>query len=158
MSTARHVQSPLMNAQRGLAAPSRSWIALSLAVILGAVFVFAGVLKIADPVKFADDIQKFHILPYGASVRLAFYLPWLEVLCGLAVITGWWRSGGVVVLTALTVIFIGATVAAKARGIDVDCGCFGKATHNLTFTWHLLIDFAILAGLLALWWRQTARR
>ena len=149
MSEVQHVQSPLMSAQRGAIA-SRWSLELVLALLIGAVFIYAGALKAWDPIKFAGDIQNFRILSWPIGVRMAFYLPWLEILCGLALITGWMRSGAVGILTALTAVFIVATIAAKVRGIDLDCGCFGSATKNLPFAWHLVIDFAILAGLLML--------
>ncbi len=157
MSTVRHFQSPLMNVQRPPVRETRSPLALVLGIIVGAVFIYAGALKIVDPVKFATDIANFHVLPWWLGVRVAFYLPWLEVICGLALIVGWLRSGAVGILTALTVIFIAATVAAKVRGINLDCGCFGSATKNLSFAWHMVIDFALLAALLALgfWPRRS---
>ncbi|MBA2622606.1 MAG: DoxX family protein [Chthoniobacterales bacterium] len=149
MSSSPHVQSPLMGVQRGT--PRRSPLWTALAVILGLVFIYTGVLKAWDPIAFTRDIQNFHILPWPVGVRVAFYLPWLEILCGLALLTGYLRGGALAILSSLMVIFIGATIAAKVRGIDLDCGCFGNATKNLPFTWHLVIDFALLAGLLALW-------
>jgi uncharacterized membrane protein YphA (DoxX/SURF4 family) len=135
----------------------RSPFMLGLALIIGAAFIYAGALKVADPVKFAKDIANFHILPWAFGTRLAFYLPWLEILAGLALITGWLRRGAIAILTALTVIFTIATVSAKVRGIDLDCGCFGSATKNLTFTWHIVILVALLAGLLALWFWPRRR-
>ncbi len=138
-----------MNVHRG-AAPARSLTWTLLAVAIGAVFIYAGVLKTLDPVKFARDIGNFHILPWPLGVRLAFYLPWLEIICGLALLAGVLRVGALSILSALTIVFIGATISAKLRGINPDCGCFGSATKDLSFGWHLLIDLAILAALLAL--------
>jgi putative oxidoreductase len=155
MSTIRHVQSPLMGVHQQPVRAKRSVIATALALIVGGLFIYAGVLKVWDPIKFAKDIANFHILPWPIGVRMAFYLPWLEIICGLALITGWMRRGAVGILTALTVIFIIATISAKVRGIDLDCGCFGSATKNLTFAWHMVIDFALLGALIALWfWPQ----
>jgi uncharacterized membrane protein YphA (DoxX/SURF4 family) len=152
VTTPRHVQSPLMNLRGGSSTSApRSWVALALALLIGGAFIYAGALKVWDPVKFADDISNFRILPWALGVRLAFYLPWLEILCGVALIIGWMRSGALAILTGLMVVFIGATISAKARGIDLDCGCFGAATSGLTFAWHMVIDFALLAALVALW-------
>ncbi len=132
-----------------------------LAGVIGLVFIYAGGTKAWDPIAFTRDIQNFHILPWSLGVRLAFYLPWVEILCGLALLTGYLRGGAVAILTSLTVIFIGALIAAKVRGINLECGCFGSATKNLPFAWHLVLDFALLAGLVALLFisrRQPARR
>jgi hypothetical protein len=86
-------------------------------------------------------------------VRLAFYLPWLEILCGLALITRCLFRGGLFILTILMSVFILATIVAKARGLDISCGCFGHATKSLSFAWHLALDFLLLGGLLFLWKR-----
>jgi putative oxidoreductase len=148
MSSSAHVQSPLMNAQRGKVRRSILWPALAL--LIGALFVWTGAMKAWDPMMFSNDISHYQILSYPLAIRLAFYLPWLEIVCGLALIFGWLRPGAVAILTALTVVFIGASIVARMRGIDVTCGCFGSAGKGLTFSWHLAIDFALLGGLLAL--------
>ena len=122
-----------------------------IAVLAGAVFVYAGITKVADPMRFASDINNYQIIPWSIGVRLAFYLPWLEILCGLALITRRLYSGALSILLGLMLIFIGATIVAKARGIDITCGCFGAASNNLGFVGHLALDFALLAALIALW-------
>lgn len=148
MSDAAHVQSPLMNVQRGAVPRSSIWFALS--ILVGAIFIYAGAVKVWDPLAFANDIAHYRILSWPLGIRLAFYLPWLEILCGLALILGRLRTGAVAILLALTGVFIVASIAARLRGIDLNCGCFGSAGKGLSFTWHLVIDFAILGGLLAL--------
>jgi putative oxidoreductase len=122
-----------------------------VALIIGGIFIYAGVMKISDPAGFANDIDNYKILPWPLTVRLAFYLPWLEILCGLAVILGLMYRGGLLILTALISLFIAASVIAKARGLDITCGCFGHASKNWSFTTHLALDFAILIALSALW-------
>jgi len=122
-----------------------------LAVLAGAVFVYAGIVKVADPMRFASDINNYQIIPWSIGVRLAFYLPWLEILCGLALITRRLYSGALSILLGLMLIFIGATIVAKARGIDITCGCFGAVSNNLGFVGHLALDLALLAALIALW-------
>ena len=51
--------------------------------VLAGIFIYAGALKAFDPVQFASDIDNYKILPWPVSVALAFYLPWLEIFCGL---------------------------------------------------------------------------
>src|SRR6202051_2355357 len=88
-------------------------------LIIGGVFIYSGVIKALDPIGFADDIDNYKILPWAIGVGLAFYLPWLEIFCGLALIARRLYLGGLSILTALISIFIVATVAAKARGLDI---------------------------------------
>jgi putative oxidoreductase len=138
---------------------SRSIIWRALDIILAAVFIYAGVIKALDPAGFANDIDNYKILPWAISVRLAFYLPWLEIFCGLALITRRIYLGALSVLASLTSIFIIASLVAKARGLDITCGCFGHASKNWSFTTHLLLDFGLLAALLVLGrnsWRSSA--
>ena len=122
-----------------------------LAIIVGALFVYAGALKIVDPVSFAGDIENYHMLPWALNLALAFFLPWLEIFCGLAVIFRRLYSGALGLLLALLIVFLGASIAAKARGIDISCGCFGHVSDQLSFAWHLVLDFAILGAVIALW-------
>jgi putative oxidoreductase len=121
-----------------------------LEFIVGAVFIYAGVIKALDPVHFANDIVNYKILPWAISVPLAFYLPWLEILCGAAVIFRVLYRGGLSILTALIGIFIAVTTAAKIRGLDISCGCFGHASKNWSFSTHLALDFLLLALLIFL--------
>jgi hypothetical protein len=144
-------------------------------VVVAGVFIFAGLVKIfdfpqldlrnidlaslrsffqhirfADPAGFAIDIDNYKILPWSIVVAFAFYLPWLEIFCGLALVTRKCYGGGLSILAALVAVFIGASVFAKARGIDITCGCFGHVSKNWSFGTHLAVDFVLFAALLAL--------
>ena len=128
-------------------------------LLVGALFVFAGLTKmfdfhpvrVLDPMEFARDIDNYKILPWTVSVWLALYLPWVEIICGLALIFRRLYSGAIALVLALMVVFIGASIAAKARGIDISCGCFGHVSDQLSFAWHMVLDFAILAAVIAAW-------
>ena len=122
-------------------------------LIVGGIFVYAGVVKVLDPVQFANDIDNYKTLPWFVSVRLAVYLPWLEIFCGLALIFRFLYRGGLLILTALILVFMGATIAAKARGLDITCGCFGHASKNWNFSTHLVLDLLILLAAVVLFSR-----
>src|SRR5437773_2970296 len=122
-------------------------------LIVGGIFIYAGTIKVLDPVRFGLDIDNYKTLPWFISVRLAFYLPWLEVFCGLAVIFRFLYRGGLSVLAALIAIFIGATIAAKMRGLDITCGCFGHASKNWSFSAHLILDLLVFLAALLLFSR-----
>lgn len=126
-----------------------------IGIVIGALFIYAGAVKIIDPVEFARDIDNYKMLPWTLGVWLALYLPWLEILCALALITRVFHRGAVFIVTALMSVFIIASIVAKARGLDVSCGCFGHASQYLNFSWHLALDFLLLGGLLLLWKRPA---
>jgi putative oxidoreductase len=123
----------------------------ALAVVAGAVFVYSGSVKLIAPLQFATEINNYQMLPWPVGLSFAFYLPWLEVLCGLALIFNRLFAGALATTTALMLLFLGATIAAKARGLDLACGCFGAASSNLSFAWHLVLDLGLLAALILLW-------
>ena len=120
-------------------------------LIVGGIFIYAGVIKAVAPLRFAIDIDNYKMLPWAIGVRLAFYLPWLELVCGFALILRFFYRGGLFILTALTFIFIATSIIAKVRRLEITCGCFGHPSKNWSFTTHLGLDFAILIVLIALW-------
>ncbi len=140
------------NLRRFLKMANRSYFLWRIAdFLIGGLFIYAGVIKTLDPIGFANDIDNYKSLPWALSVRLAFYLPWLEIICGLALILRRAYQGGLFLLTGLIFVFIVVGVVAKARGIDITCGCFGHVSKDLSFGWHLALDFGILGALIALW-------
>jgi putative oxidoreductase len=124
------------------------WRAVDL--VVGGIFIYAGALKMLDPVQFANDIDNYKILPWTVGVALAFYLPWLEIFSGLALIFRFLYRGGLSILIMSILIFIGATVAAKVRGLDITCGCFGHSSQHPSFPQHVAVDVSIFVALAAL--------
>src|SRR5207237_10867151 len=92
--------------------PSRNILWRIVGLIIGGIFIYAGVIKAMDPVGFANDIDNYKILPCPLTVRLAFYLPWLEILCGLVVIVGLLYRGVLLNLAMLIWMFLIACVLA----------------------------------------------
>jgi putative oxidoreductase len=126
--------------------------------VLAAIFIYAGALKAFDPVQFASDIDNYKLLPWPVSVALAFYLPWLEILCALGLVFRFLYRGALSILSMSIVVFTLATIAAKVRGLDITCGCFGHASQHWSFPSHLATNLAILAALLALgFWNRLSK-
>src|SRR5437667_11843029 len=126
--------------------------------VLAGIFIYAGALKAIDPVQFASDIDNFKILPWPVSVALGFYLPWLEIFCALALVFRFLFRGALSILSASTVVFTLATIAAKVRGLDITCGCFGHASQHWSFPAHLATNLAILVALLTLFFAYARKR
>jgi len=125
-----------------------NWLTNGLRLLVAGVFLVAGVLKVADPARFAAAIDHFRLLPYFAAAPLALYLPWLEIICGVAVFVDTARRSALVLLFALTVVFIAAMASAWMRGLDIRCGCFGAAS-TAPLAYDLAFDL-VLCG--ALFW------
>ena len=118
------------------------WLALACRVILGAVFIYAGSLKIGQPGQFAADITNYNLLPESMSLTAAYLVPWLAVVCGLALILGWAKKGASILISGLTAAFIAALVVNLVRGVDIDCGCFGDSGTSITEA--LIRDMALI--------------
>jgi putative oxidoreductase len=124
-------------------------ILLLLRLALGGVFIYAGSIKAFATQDFAHDIHRYDLVPWtDAVLLLAVYLPWLEIFSGLAVICRKLYLGGLAVLITLTLIFLGALTSAWTRGLDIECGCFGreKAAIRTHFPSLLMRDLALLAA------------
>lgn len=163
MNQTPNAQRPTLNAEFSAAGPTSDikrrtskifWRTLD--VVVAGVFIYAGSLKVFDPVQFASDIDNYKILPWAVSVALAFYLPWLEILCALGLLFRFLYRGALSILSVSIVVFTLATIAAKVRGLDITCGCFGHASQHWSFPSHLATNVAILAVLLALLFKATS--
>jgi putative oxidoreductase len=157
MSQTPDAQRSMLNVDLATAAPvsniknrTSNIIWRILDFVLAGIFIYAGALKAIDPVQFGSDIDNYKILPWPVSVALAFYLPWLEILCALALIFRFLYRGALSILMVLIVTFTLATIAARVRGLDITCGCFGHVSQHWSFPSHLATNLAILASLLAL--------
>ena len=135
-----------------------NWLRRALALLFGGVFVYAAVLKLRDPGRFLIDIRSFDMLPDPYAAWLALLLPWIELLCGLAVITGLMRKGGLLILNLALVGFFVAISIAKARGLDIQCGCFGGSESSSNYTELFIRDGILIATGLALMWLNRAPR
>jgi uncharacterized membrane protein YphA (DoxX/SURF4 family) len=130
-------------------------IAKLLHLVFGGVFVYAGVLKAWNPQTFLDDVRSFDLLGDPWAAWLAMGLPWLEILAGLAVITGVLRRGGLLVLNGALVAFLGGIALSWYRGIDIRCGCFGSVEASSNYIELIVRDVLLLA--LGLWLMRRRR-
>ncbi len=98
-------------------------------LVIGVVFIYAAVSKIAHPDQFARIIYNYHILPGGIINLFALFLPWIEILCGFMLIIGFWHKSATVILGSATVIFIAALMVSLFRGVNIECGCFSTTSR-----------------------------
>jgi uncharacterized membrane protein YphA (DoxX/SURF4 family) len=112
--------------KRILLHPRIAWV---LAVVLGATFVAASYHKIVDPPDFAHMIYNYKLTPGALINLLAIYLPWVELVAGVALVLGLpGRRGAAALVAAMLVVFILAIGINLARGNAIDCGCFAGST------------------------------
>lgn len=114
-------------------------------VLLGIVFIVASLDKIVDPMAFAEIVKNYQILPETMIGPVAFFLPWLEFVCGAMLVCDVFVDVTVALLVAMLMVFIVALSANLYRGLDVACGCFStdvSSTSDMQMT--ILRDVALL--------------
>jgi rhodanese-related sulfurtransferase/uncharacterized membrane protein YphA (DoxX/SURF4 family) len=121
-------------------------------LLLGGIFVYASFDKILYPASFAEIVYNYQILPDLLVNLTSLFLPWIELLAGLALIVGVWLPGALWIANLLLLVFFGTLIFNTARGLDIDCGCFtisigpSSGGHML---WYLLRDgFFLFVGVL----------
>lgn len=100
-------------------------VGLLARLFLGAVLVWAGAAKIGSPLTAQRAVQAYEILPMGVAGAVGLALPFVEVVLGLLLLLGLFTRPVAVVSTLLMVAFVIGIAQAWARGLTIDCGCFG---------------------------------
>ncbi len=122
-----------------------------LRLIVGGAFITAGALKIAGPEKFVLAVSNYRLVPHELLHAVAILLPWIELTAGAFVLAGVWLRPAALLLAGLTAVFFAAIVSALARGLNLECGCFGTVGGQHVGLVNLVIDAFLffLAALLA---------
>ena len=123
-------------------------------LVLAGIFIYAALQKIGRPLAFADEIRMYRILDIGPPLYImAIVLPWIELFCGISLLSGCMIRGGALILIVFNAVFIVA-VAFRTHGVMIeegipfskvyfDCGCgFGE-----TFAWKKLVEDIVFFGL-----------
>ena len=126
-----------------------------IAAIPGLVFLVTGGLKVWDPAAFAIDIQNYRILPWSYGILVALYLPWVEILCGAAMLLHVAYRGALGIAAAMLAVFIAAYSSTRLRGLDIACGCFGHGVHR--GFWQVVIGDVLLLVLVAWLLKEDCR-
>jgi len=127
-------------------------------ILLGLLFVAAGVLKIGHASDLAATITAFGLgLPGTLVAIVAVALPPFEVLLGAYLIGGWLLPATSAVAAALLSVFILVVSSVVARGLSVSCGCFGLADSAPATWWTVVRDALFLIPAVYLTWWSRAR-
>jgi uncharacterized membrane protein YphA (DoxX/SURF4 family) len=126
-------------------------ILLALRVILGAIFVYGGYVKLQAPwALFGMAIDSYHLVPLRYIEPLARTVPWFEVALGLLLIFGRLLRISTATVSLTLAIFFAAMLHAFLNHQQINCGCFGPGEP--ISKWTLLRDGSMLAGSLLLTW------
>jgi len=129
------------------------WISTAVRFVLGGILLAAGGIKVVDPQASVQAVRAYELLPAPLETAVGWGLPFLEIALGLLLVAGLATRVVAAATAGLLVVFIAAVVSAVARGLSIDCGCFGGggqvAPGQTGYTGEILRDLGFLA--LALW-------
>jgi uncharacterized membrane protein YphA (DoxX/SURF4 family) len=114
-------------------------------IVLGALFIWSSMDKMANAPEFAKVIYYYRILPSGFENLLAIFLPWMEFITGLLLVVGRFKRGAILIYNGMLVIFILALSQALIRGLDISCGCFSVKPSTTSEVWlRIILDLIML--------------
>jgi len=104
---------------------AQPWIGLLARLGLGGVLLYAGYLKAFSPDKSMMAVRAYELLPIWLANIFGIVLPWLEIGAGVLLIVGIAVRYVAIFGSTLMIVFVIAISQAWARGLSIDCGCFG---------------------------------
>jgi uncharacterized membrane protein YphA (DoxX/SURF4 family) len=137
------------------------WASTGARLVLGGVFLVAGGLKVIDPQSSVAAVRAYELLPTSLVTIVGWGLPFAEIALGLLLLAGIATRVVAAATAVLLLVFIFGVTSAAARGLSIDCGCFGGggevAPGQTAYGAELLRDLALLV--LAAWlvWQPRSR-
>lgn len=101
------------------------WVSTAARAVLGGVLLVAGAIKVAEPQASVAAVRAYELLPAGMVTVVGWGLPFAEVLLGVVLLVGIAVRPAAVAAAGLLAVLIAAVASAAARGLSIDCGCFG---------------------------------
>jgi uncharacterized membrane protein YphA (DoxX/SURF4 family) len=133
------------------------WIGVVARLVVGGVWIAAGALKLPDPAESVRAVRAYRLLPEATVHVVGYGLPLLEVVVGLLLVVGLGTRIAAAISAVLLTLFIIGIASAWARGLQIDCGCFGgggyAADATSKYPFEIARDAGLLLGSLLLVWR-----
>lgn len=122
-------------------------------LLLGGVFAWAGAVKAFDVPAFAGQVAAYQLLPYAWNYTVAATLPYVELLAGALLLANLRVKPAALLLILLNALFIVVLTSVVARGLDIDCGCFGPDAGTTPLQ-ALGRDIVLVALAVAVYWQH----
>ncbi len=127
---------------------------------LTGVFVLAALPKIKDPIAFSASVNAFRVVGPELSNWIALILPWLELIIGIGILFPQTKSSSGILIAMLLITFIGLHISAWARGLEIDCGCFGveHSEKSTNYLWLVTRNALLLSACVLVLFRDFKNR
>jgi uncharacterized membrane protein YphA (DoxX/SURF4 family) len=110
---------------------NKQYIFLVCRLLIGGIFVWAGVEKILAPFAFSVAIYNYGFFPGQLIGLAAAILPWVEAIAGLCLLAGLNTKGAAIITSVLLLLFVGLIIISALLGLNIDCGCFGGVERKV---------------------------
>ncbi|GAA4479830.1 DoxX family membrane protein [Rhodococcus olei] len=117
---------------------------------LAAVWLVSGGIKFADPTQTVVAVRAYQLLPEGLVRPVAATMPMFEIALGLLLLIGLAVRWTAVASAAMLLVLIAVIVSVWARGLSIDCGCFGGGGTADVDGWDYAREIARDVGFLVL--------
>jgi uncharacterized membrane protein YphA (DoxX/SURF4 family) len=139
----------------------REWLGTAARLVTGLVWIWAGLLKLPDPEHSVLAVRAYQLLPGDSATPVGHLLPVLEIVVGACLVLGLLTRVAAVVSGVLFAAFIVGIASAWARGISIDCGCFGGGGYVQSaasrYPWEIARDVGLLLLSAYLVWQRRTR-
>jgi uncharacterized membrane protein YphA (DoxX/SURF4 family) len=139
----------------------KAWVGLLARLVTGGVWIVAGAIKLPDPAQSVAAVRAYQLLPSSMVSTVGQLLPVIEIVVGVCLVVGLLTRGAAVVSALLFVAFVIGIASVWARGINIDCGCFGGGGADpdaaSSYPWEIARDVALLAASLFVAWLPSTR-
>lgn len=126
---------------------------LVVRLALAGVMLYAGWSKVTDLTGSVQNVLAYELFGYEVSRLIGILLPVVELALGALLLVGLLTRASAAATAALLVVFVAGIVSAWARGLAIDCGCFGTggpvAPEDTAYLADIVRDLGFL--LLAAW-------
>jgi uncharacterized membrane protein YphA (DoxX/SURF4 family) len=127
-----------------------AWAGTGARLVLAVVFVWSGIAKMSDPDAAVRAVRAYRILPESLIHPAAWALPFVELAVAVLLLAGIATRLSAAVAALLLGTFMIAIGSAWARGLQIDCGCFGGGGPAQVTAAKYLLELARDAALLGL--------
>lgn len=139
----------------------KEWLGLVARLVVGSVWLYAGASKLVDPAQSVAAVRAYQLLPGNLAQPVGQLLPVIEVVVGAMLVLGLLTRGAAVISAVLFAAFVAGIASVWARGLTIDCGCFGGGGYDpdaaSKYPWEIARDAVLLLVSLFLVWLPSTR-
>ena len=138
----------------------KEWLGTVARLVTGGVWIWAALLKLPHPDQSVLAVRAYQLLPGDSATTVGHLLPVVEIVVGVCLVLGLLTRFAAAVSALLFTAFIIGIASVWARGIEIDCGCFGgggvQKGASAQYPWEIARDVGLLAlSLFLVWLRRT---